>query len=215
MDRVDLYQMHWPNPLVPLSWTMTAMRDVRAAGLVDEVGVSNFGLGRWRRADAALGTAVISNQVAYNLLHRGPEKDLIPFAQSHDRLILAYSPIAQGLLSGRYGHSNAPGGFRRTNALFIPENLRRVQPVLDTLQQIARAHRVEIVQIALAWTIRQTSVAAIPGAKSVWQLEQNAEAADIELAQDELIALDEVSRAFRPVSLLRGWQPLLKRLMLK
>ena len=213
MDRVELYQLHWPNPVVPLSWTMAGMRDAREAGLVDQVGVSNFGLRRWQRADAALGALVISNQVSYSLLDRSPENDLIPFAKANDRMILAYSPLAQGLLSGRYGPSNLPGGFRRANALFIAENLRRVQPVLDALKQIAETHRVEPAQIALAWTVRQPAVAAIPGAKSVWQLEQNAEAADIELAQDEVGALDEVSKAFHPVSRMHGWKPMLKRLI--
>lgn len=212
-DHVELYQMHWPNPVVPLAWTMAGMHDAREAGLVDQVGVSNFGLRRWQRADAALGAAVVSNQIPYNLLHRGPERDLIPFAQSNDRIILAYSPLAQGLLSGRYDQTNVPGGFRRTNALFTPENLRRMRPVLDALEQIADAHRVAPAQVSLAWTLRQPAIAAIPGAKSVWQLEQNAEAADIELGEDEMAALDDVSRAFSPVSQLRGWWPLLKRLV--
>lgn len=212
-DRVELYQVHWPNPIVPLAWTMAGMRDAREAGLVDEVGVSNFGLGRWRRADAAFGISVVSNQVPYNLLHREPERDLIPFAQANDRMILAYSPLAQGLLSGRYNRTNLPGGFRRTNSLFTPENLRRAQPMLDALVQIAEAHRVVPAQIALAWTVRQPAVAAIPGAKSVWQLEQNAEAADIDLTVDESTALDEVSRAFHPVGRIRGWKPMLKRLI--
>ena len=215
MGRVELYQMHWPNPVVPLAWTMAGMRDAREAGLIEQVGVSNFGLARWRRGDAELGASVVSNQVSYNLLHREPERDLVPFAQANDRTILAYSPLAQGLLSGRYGPSNAPGGFRRTNPLFIPENMRRLRPVLDALRQIAEAHRVEPAQIALAWTVRQPAVAAIPGAKGVWQVEQNAEAADIELARGEIDALDEVSRAFHPVSGLRGWRPLLTRLVVK
>lgn len=213
MDHVELYQVHWPNPLMPLSWTMAGMRDVREAGLVNEVGVSNFGLRRWRRADDALGAPVISNQVSYNLLRRQPEDDLIPFAQTNDRMVLAYSPLAQGLLSGRYSSSNLPGGFRRFNSLFTSENIRRAKPVLEALQQIAHAHRVTPAQIALAWIVRQPAVAAIPGAKSVWQVEQNAEAADIDLTEDELGGLDNVSRAFHPVNRLRGWKPLMRRLI--
>ena len=213
MDKADLYQLHWPNPLVPLAWTFAGMRDARVAGLVDQIGVSNFGRARWQRADAALGSPVISNQVPYNLVERKAEREVIPFAQANDRLILAYSPLAQGLLSGRYSVDNIPGGFRRTNALFLPENIRRIQPVLDVLTEVAEAHRVTPAQIALAWTIRAPRVAAIPGAKSVWQLEQNAEAADIELTPDQVIALDEASDAFRPLTRVRGASQLLKRLV--
>jgi aryl-alcohol dehydrogenase-like predicted oxidoreductase len=215
MERAELYQLHWPNPLVPLSWTMAGMRDAREAGLVDEVGVSNFGLGRWKRADAALGSPVISNQVAYNLVERGPEREVIPFAQAEGRLVLAYSPLAQGLLSGRYTTDNLPGGFRRANRLFLPENIRRLQPVLGTLREVAEAHRVTLAQVALAWSIREPRVAAIPGAKSLWQVEQNAEAADIELAEDEVRALDEVSRAFKPVTRVRGLRGFVKRVVLR
>jgi aryl-alcohol dehydrogenase-like predicted oxidoreductase len=204
MERAELYQLHWPNTLIPLSWTMAGMRDAQKAGLVDDVGISNFGLARWRRADTALGSPVISNQIPYNLVERAAERELIPFAQSEGRLILAYSPLAQGLLSGRYTQDNVPGGFRRVNKLFLPENIRRVQPVLEVLRGIAETHRVTPAQIALAWTVRQPRVAAIPGAKSVWQVEQNAEAADIELSQDEIQALDRASQAFSPITGIRS-----------
>lgn len=204
MERAELYQLHWPNPVVPLSSTMAGMRDAQEAGLVDEIGVSNFGLERWRQADSALQAPVISNQVPYNLLQRTAERDLIPFAQAEDRLILAYSPLAQGLLSGRYTQENLPGGLRRANKLFIPGNIRRAQPVLEALREIAAAHRVTPAQIALAWTVRLGRVASIPGAKSVWQLEQNAEAADINLSMDEIQVLDLVSRTFEPLTRIRS-----------
>lgn len=213
MEKADLYQLHWPNPLVPMAWTFAGMRDAVAAGLVDQIGVSNFGLARWQRADAALGSPVIANQVPYNLVERRAERELVPFAQTNDRMILAYSPLAQGLLSGRYGATNLPGGFRRANALFLPENIRRIQPVLSALTEIAGDHRVTPAQIALAWTIRTPRVAAIPGAKSVWQLEQNAEAADIALTPDQVQALDDASNAFRPLTRVRGARQLLKRLV--
>jgi aryl-alcohol dehydrogenase-like predicted oxidoreductase len=211
MERADLYQLHWPNPLIPLSWTMAGMRDAQEAGLVDGVGISNFGLARWRRADAALGSPVISNQIPYNLVERAAERELIPFAQAEGRLILAYSPLAQGLLSGRYTQDNVPGGFRRANKLFLPENIRRAQPVLEVLREIAEPRRVTPAQIALAWTVRQPRVAAIPGAKSVWQVEQNAEAADIELSRDEIQALDRAAQAFSPITGIRSLRDRAKR----
>ena len=213
MERIDLYQVHWPNPLVPLSWTMAGMRDLLDAGRIGAVGVSNFGLGRWRRAEAALGAVVPSNQVRYNLLQRGPERDLLPFAQEEGRVIIAYSPLAQGLLSGRYAAGHAPGGVRRFNRLFTRGNLDRVRPVLDVLGAVAKAHAATSAQIALAWVIGRPGVVAIPGAKSVEQVEQNAAAADIELSADEAAALEEASRGFRPAGRIRSAASMARRLL--
>ena len=211
MDRIDLYQVHWPNPLLPISWTMAGMRDLLDAGRIGAVGVSNFSLGQWRRAEAALGTVVPSNQVRYNLLQRAPERDMLPFAREEGRVIVAYSPLAQGLLSGRYGPAHAPGGVRRLNPLFTRENLERVRPVLDALGAVAKAHAATPAQIALAWVVSRPGVVAIPGAKSVEQVEQNAAAADIELSPGEAAALEEASRAFRPAGPLRSAWPMARR----
>ncbi len=213
MERIDLYQVHWPNPLLPISWTMAGMRDLLDAGRIGAAGVSNFSLGQWRRAEAALGAVVPSNQVRYNLLQRAPERDLLPFAQEHGRVIVAYSPLAQGLLSGRYGPAHAPGGVRRFNPLFTRGNLERVRPVLDVLAGVAKAHAATPAQIALAWVVGRPSVVAIPGAKSVEQVEQNAAAADIELSAGEKDALEEASRGFRPAGRLRSALPMARRLL--
>jgi len=102
IEQIDLYQVHWPNPVVPLGTTMRGMRSLRDAGVVDHVGVSNFSLGRWQEADVALGSPVLSNQVQYNLVRRKPEKELLGWAAANDRVVIAYSPLAQGFLSGRY-----------------------------------------------------------------------------------------------------------------
>jgi aryl-alcohol dehydrogenase-like predicted oxidoreductase len=195
-DRLDLYQVHWPNPLVPQATTMAGMRALQAGGLVRHVGVSNYGLGRWRDAEAALGGPVVSNQVHYNLLRRRPERDLLGFAASRRRLIIAYSPLAQGVLAAKYTAANAPGGVRARNLLFSEENLRRAAPVLDALREIAAAHDATPAQIALAWVIHHPHVVAIPGAKSVAQLESNAAAADIVLGDDEFLHLNQAADRF-------------------
>jgi aryl-alcohol dehydrogenase-like predicted oxidoreductase len=80
VDRIDLYQIHWPNPIVPLGQTMRGLRELVDAGVVAEVGVSNFDLARWKRAEEELGRRVLSDQVQYSLLARGPERELIPWA---------------------------------------------------------------------------------------------------------------------------------------
>ena len=100
--RLDLYQVHQPNPLVRDGTIMRGMRALQRVGLVSEVGVSNYSLDRWRAAETALGSRVLSNQVQYSLVTRSPEQDLLPFAEETGHVVIAYSPLAQGLLSGRY-----------------------------------------------------------------------------------------------------------------
>jgi aryl-alcohol dehydrogenase-like predicted oxidoreductase len=188
-DHLDLYQVHWPNPLVPQRATMAGMRTLQAGGLVRQVGVSNYGLGRWRAAEEALGGPAVSNQVRYSLLTRKPERELLPYAAAAGRLVVAYSPLAQGVLTAKYSADTAPGGARAGNLLFSAENLRRAQPVLSALRELAAAHQVTPAQVALAWVVSHPGVVAIPGAKSVAQVEANAAAADLRLAPDELAHL--------------------------
>jgi aryl-alcohol dehydrogenase-like predicted oxidoreductase len=203
LDRVPLYQVHQPNPVVPDSVTMTGMRELLDAGRIGAVGVSNYSLERWRAADAALGRPVVSNQVHFSLAAPAALDDLVPFAEREGRVVMAYSPLAQGLLGGRYGVANRPGGVRAANPLFGTENLRRAEPLLDVLREVAAAHDVAPAQIALAWLVSLPRVVVIPGASSVAQVEANAAAADIELRPDEQAALTAAARAFRPVSAAR------------
>jgi aryl-alcohol dehydrogenase-like predicted oxidoreductase len=203
LPRIPLYQVHQPNPVVPDSVTMPGLRALLDEDRIGAVGVSNYSLGRWRGADAALGRPVVSNQVNFSLAHAGPLEDLVPFAGREGRLVIAYSPLAQGLLGGRYSADHRPGGVRAANPLFGTENLRRVEPLLTTLREVADAHRARPAQVALAWLIGQPRVVVIPGASSVEQLESNVAAADLELAADEQAALTAAARAFTPVSAVR------------
>src|SRR5207253_1988376 len=122
---------------------------------IRQVGVSNFGLGRWQHADRALGAPVFSNQVEYSLVARRAESKLLPWAQANDRVIIAYSPLAQGFLSARSDRGQAPGGVRATNSLFLPENLERARPLFQALRDVARTHDATPSQVALAWLIRK------------------------------------------------------------
>jgi len=195
-DHLDLYQVHWPNPLVHQRATMAGMRTLQAGGLVRQVGVSNDGLGRWRAAEEALGGPVVSNQVRYSLLTRKPERELLPYTAAAGRLVVAYSPLAQGVLTAKYSADTAPGGARARNLLFSAENLRRAQPVLSALRELAAAHQATPAQVALAWVVSHPGVVAIPGAKSVAQVEANAAAADLRLAPDELAHLTGAADRF-------------------
>jgi len=200
VDRIPLYQIHQPNPVVPDSVIMPGMRSLLDSGHIGAVGVSNYSLERWKKADDALGRPVISNQVLFSLARPGPLEDLVPFAQRENRIVMAYSPLAQGLLGGRYGLDNRPGGVRATNQLFGTENLRRVEPLLQTLRDVATEVGAKPAQVALAWLISLPNVVAIPGASSVEQLEVNVAAADIALTAESRDALTRAARAFRPVS---------------
>jgi len=198
--RIDLYQVHQPNPVVRDATTMRGMRALQDVGLVDQVGVSNYRLERWKAAEAALGSPVLSNQVQYSLAHPLPAADLVPYALREGRVVIAWSPLAQGLLTGKYDEDHRPtGGVRATNPLFLPENLRRAAPLVAVLREVAAAHGATPAQVALAWVLRHPCVTAIPGASSVEQLEHNVAAADLVLADDEVGALSEAATAFQPV----------------
>ena len=199
--HLDLYQIHQANPLIRDAQAMRGMRALQRIGLVGEVGVSNYSLDRWRAAEAALGGPVLSNQVEYSLVERAPERDLLPYAEAQDRVIIAYSPLAQGLLSGRYDRDHLPANrVRGANPLFLPENIERAAELIGVLRGVADAHGATPSQIALAWVIRSPAVTAIPGASSVAQLESNVAAAEIDLSDEEDQALRAASDRFRPIT---------------
>ena len=200
VERIDLYQAHWPNPVFPQDPLFRALARLQREGLVTHVGVSNYSLDRWQAAERALGGTVLSNQVQYSLVDRRPERDLVPWAQEHDRLIIAYSPLGQGLLSGRYSRDHRPGGVRAMRPLFLPSNLDRAGELIDALREVADSHGATPSQVALAWLIRQPNVVVIPGASSVAQLESNVAAADLELTEDEARRLSDASSRFRPTA---------------
>ena len=115
---IDLYQIHWPNPVVADTHSMTGMRRIVDSGLVRHAGVSNYALDRWTGAEQAFGGPILSNQVSFSLIERGPLKHLVPFAQKQGRVIIAYSPLAQGVLGGKYDAQTRPVGVaRRMNSL--------------------------------------------------------------------------------------------------
>src|ERR1700749_813820 len=203
LDRIPLYQIHQSNPVVPDSVIMPGMRDLLDSGKIGAAGVSNYSLARWQKADSALGRPVISNQVHFSLAHPRALENLVPFAERENRVVIAYSPLAQGLLGGKYGVNNRPGGVRAINSLFGTENLRRIEPLLQTLRDVAAQVDAKPAQVALSWLISQPNVVAIPGASSVEQLEFNVAAADIDLSEDSRTALADAALDFHPVSTTR------------
>lgn len=192
VDRIDLYQQHWPSPLFPARSTMPRMRRLVEEGLVGHVGVSNFSLSGWQEAEQALGGPVLSNQVLFSLVHRDPERDLVPWAQEKGRIVIAYSPLGQGALSGKYLDA-APKNFRRMRRNFSAQGRARLAPLIAVLREIGGRHDATPAQVALAWLIRKPNVVAIPGASSMHQLEENVAASEIELSEEDASRLESLS----------------------
>ncbi len=195
LSRVDLYQVHWPNPPVSIETWMAGLADAVDAGLVRAVGVSNYNVEQMRRAHAALaerGVALASNQVQYSLLDRQPEQsDLADTCRELGVTLIAYSPLAQGLLTGKYTPQNTPSGVRRFR--YTRQRLAQVQPLIALLRQLGEAHGGKTpAQVALNWVICKGAV-PIPGAKNARQARENAGALGWRLTDGQVAALDEIS----------------------
>lgn len=196
LPRLDLYQIHWPYPPVPIETWMAGLADAVEAGLVRAVGVSNYGVEQTRRAYTALarrGVPLVSNQVQYSLLHRQPEHNgLLDLCRELNITLIAYSPLAMGLLTGKYTPENPPPGLRGRR--FGGKLLARVQTLVSLLHEIGEARGKTITQVALNWVICKGAV-PIPGAKNAHQAEDNVGALGWLLSEREVAALDRASAA--------------------
>lgn len=192
-ERVDLYQVHWPFPPVSISTWMDALTEAVERGLVRAVGVSNYNVDQMRRAHEALskrGVPLASNQVHYSLLERAPERSgLLDACRELNVSLIAYSPLGQGLLTGKYSKESPPPGVRARRGR---RRLARLDPLLERLREIADARAKSPAQIALNWVICKGAL-PIPGAKNAQQAQQNAGALGWRLTDAEVAALDEAS----------------------
>ena len=192
-DALDLYYAHWPNPFVAPRRVMQSVRPLVAEGLARRVGVSNYSVGQWEEAERALRAPVIANQVRFSLADPAALRDLVPYAAANDRLVVAYSPLAQGLLAVDRDWSSVRG-FRRS--MRPGRKTAGFEPLAAAVREIAAAHDATPTQIALAWVLAHPNTIAIPGARTIEQLESNAAAADIVLADDEVVRLSTEAEAF-------------------
>ena len=184
--RLDLCYVLWPNPLFSDRSLMEGLARLRNDGLVGEVGVSDYDLSRWQSAERYLGSSVPVAQVLYNLLQRDAEGTILPWAAANGRLVVVGQPLATGFLSGRYHHGKrVRGRYRTGGGLYSSDNLARTAGLIELMSGVARAHDATMAQVALAYVLRHENVVAIPGAATPRQLVENAEAADLELAEDE------------------------------
>ncbi len=194
VDSIDLYQIHWPFPPRSIDTWMDGLADVVEAGLVKAVGVSNYNVAQTQRAHTALarrGIPLASNQVEYSLWQRKPETSgLLEVCRQLDVTLIAYSPLAQGLLTGKYTPQNPPPGVRGRRYGRV---LAKVQPLVGLLRELGAAHSGKTpAQVALNWAICKGAV-PIPGAKNARQAMDNAGALGWRLSPDQVQALDRAS----------------------
>jgi len=199
---IDLYQLHWADrEEAPVGAVMDVLADAVERGEIRAVGVSNFTATETREAHAALarhGIPLATNQVRYSLLHRAPEVDgVLEACRELGVSVLAYSPLDQGLLTGKYAPGAPPAGKRADTPWFDPENIAAAQPVVAKLRTIGERHGVEPAAVALAWLLGQPDVIPLAGAKTGAQARQNADALGVLLSETELADLDEATIRWR------------------
>lgn len=193
-DHVDLVQIHWPDPQTPIEQSLDALVQLRQQGKVREIGVSNFAPRLLDQTSAALGDIPLaSTQPRYSLVHREIEADVLPWCRRYEVGTLVYSPLEQGLLTGKVPAERSFGedDGRHKRGTFTPENRARVNALLErVVRPIAQRHGATLAQVAIAWTLAQPGVtAAIVGARNVAQVEENAGAGELDLAPEELATL--------------------------
>ena len=198
-DYIDLYQIHWPagsfgTREVPIGETMGALNDLKEQGKIRSIGVSNFS--RAQLQEALEYGQIDSLQPPYSLFWRQVEKDAMSFCVEKRITILAYSSMAQGLLTGKFGpdHRFEKGDVRARNRLFQPQMYDRVQKALSKLHPIAQRKGVTLGQLALSWVTSHPGTCAIAGARNADQAVENAAAGIITLSDDELSEMDEIGR---------------------
>ena len=195
MDKLDLYQMHFPYPPVNIRTWMSGMAEAVHAGWIGAVGVSNYNRAQTQLAYDALaaeGIPLASNQMEYHLLNRKIEKDgLLQHCLDLGVTVIAYSPLASGILTGKYSAQNLPGGFR--SGRYNHRSLSIIKPLVDLLVKIGADHAGKsAAQVAINWTICKGTV-PIPGGKSLQQVEQNIGALGWRLTDEEVDRLDQAS----------------------
>lgn len=201
-SSIDLYQHHFPTRRVSIPALMDRLADAVEAGKVTAVGVSNYSAEQMRRAHAALaerGIPLASNQVEYSLLHRQPETNgVLDACRELGVTLIAYTPLAGGLLTGKYSAENRPGGFfRRVLPRYRRRALDAIQPLVGLLDEIGHRYSKTPGQVSIRWLIENPIVLPIPGAKNGKQATDNAAALAFSLTADEVDALSAATLAWR------------------
>lgn len=194
IDKIDLYQIHWPNPVVPFDVYARGFKAAKEEGLIDQIGVSNFDQNRMMAAINTLykyGLTLSANQVEYSLINRSIEKDgLLNRCHELNIRVIAYSPLAMGFLSGKYNNKTLPNSYRNVR---YANRVPKLQPLISLMTEIGHYHGGKsTAQVAINWCMRKNTL-PIPGAKNAIQAESNAAAVSWDLTPEEMSMLDEAS----------------------
>ena len=190
IDEIDLYQCHWPDPETPIQETMEALADLQRQGKIRAIGVSNFTVDMIR--ECLQHTTIASDQPLYNPLERDIEDGVLPFCVENNVGILAYSPIAQGLMTGKVTMDREfpEGDHRAQKPWFKPANRKRVLDMLEKVRPIAQDHGATLAQLTINWIISQEGItSALVGARTPEQAVENAKAAEFKLSETELATI--------------------------
>jgi aryl-alcohol dehydrogenase-like predicted oxidoreductase len=199
MDYIDLYQIHGFDPITPLEETLSALDSLVNSGKVRYIGCSNLAAWHIMKAlsisEREHYTKFISLQAYYTIAGRDLERELKPLLLDQKLGLMVWSPLAGGLLSGKFDRNVSPEESRRANFDFPPVNKEKAFDIVDVMRPIAASKGVSVAQIALAWLLHQKVVSTvIIGAKNPTQLEDNLKAVDIKLTTEELFVLDDASK---------------------
>lgn len=192
-DYIDLYQLHWPDDTTPMDETFEAVRMLIDQGKVRYAGVSNYSGGQMAEAEKYIN--IVSNQIPYSMINRGIEEETVRYCLEHKKAVLAYRPLESGLLTGTIapGTLFPKGDFRRDNARFTDENIRRVDNFVLQLKPLAEDKKITIAQLVLRWTAQRTGITAVlAGAKTPEQAVENARAGDVFLTKKEMGYIDSI-----------------------
>ena len=194
VNVIDIYQVHWPDPDVPAEETAGALQELVNEGKIRFAGVSNYDVPDLEAFEAVRPVNVL--QPPYHLLRRAIEAEILPYARAHDIGVLAYSPLASGLLAGRIDEDTTfePDDWRGQASAFTGEGLRRNLAVVRRLEDLAGDLGISLGQLAIAWVLAQPGVhVAIVGARSRGTIDSSAPAADVELSPETLARIDEIA----------------------
>jgi aryl-alcohol dehydrogenase-like predicted oxidoreductase len=198
-NYIDLYQVHWPDIYTSIKGTMKTLEKMANDGKIRYIGLSNFSVCQIEEARSYLsGIDVVSNQVRYNILQREIEDEMLPYLSKENISVIAYSPLAQGLLSFKYDHATfEPSDVRKSNKLFSEQNIKTVASFLSVLKGISLETGHSVVQIALNWLISRGNVIPIPGAKNRDQATINLQSSGWRLTAEQNRRIEDQYLAIR------------------
>lgn len=192
-EVIDLYQIHWPDNVTPVTEPMEALRELQKEGKIRYGGLSNFS---YKDLEIALDSGRYESiQPQYNLLHREIEEEILPFCEDNDIGVLAYSPLASGLLTGKFdAQSRFPeGDHRRDHPDFTGEAFQRNLRAIERLKEYADKRECTVTQLSISWVLAQPGLTcAICGARNAMQLDEIVEAVEYPLSQSEVAEINEI-----------------------